>query len=514
MNRILTAIVCLFLVVGLLCLPSCVKSPPSGSNASTQEKTARPADDRETWDVYLLKGKRIGYGSTSVCRKTEAGRDVVVTESLNHLAVKRAGQTTEQDIRSSSVESSEGQLLRFQSEMRMGPNPIRTTGRVQGKQLILDVAGAGTAAATQTTIPWPDGCLGPFATEQTLSRQPMQPGERRTLKTLMIGFNQVADVEMTAKEFEPTTLLNGIYDLLRIETITRLPDGQKIEGTVWSDRTGDTLKTYSQAMGLETYRVSKAEALEKADTAELDLLAGSMVKVERPLANAHQTKRIRYRVHLEGGDPASVFITGPSQAVKSIDAHTAEVTVYAIRPGKADGNANAPADLPTDADRQPNRFIESDDPLIVADAKKVVGDETDPWRMAVALERYVNGEVKDKNFSQAFASAAEVAKSREGDCTEHAVFLAALCRACGIPARVAVGLVYMQGTGAFGYHMWTEVYIDKRWIPIDGTLAQGGIGAGHLEIAHSNLKGASAYSAFLPVVQILGRLGVEIVDVQ
>jgi hypothetical protein len=437
-----------------------------------------------------------------------------VTESLNHLAVKRAGQTTEQDIRSASVETPDGQMLRFQSEMRMGPNPSKTTGCIKDGQLILDVAGSGSAATTQTTIAWPTGCLGPFATEQTLVRQPIRPGERRTLKTLMIGFNQVADVEMTAKDFEPTVLLSGTYDLLRIQTVTRLPDGQKLEGTVWSDRTGDTLKTYSPAMGLETCRTSKAEALEKADVAELDLLAGSMVKVKRPVPNAHQTKQIRYRVHLDGGDPASAFVAGPSQSVQSIDAHTAEITVCAIRPGQAGGNTTAPADLPTDADRQPNRLIESDDPLIIADAKKAVGDETDSWRKAVALERYVNREVKDKNFSQAFATAAEVAKSREGDCTEHAVFLAALCRACGIPARVAIGLVYMQGTDAFGYHMWTQVYIDNRWIPIDGTLAQGGIGAGHLEIAHSNLEGASAYSAFLPVVQILGRLGIEIVAVQ
>ena len=148
----------------------------------------------------------------------------------------------------------------------------------------------------------------------------------------------------------------------------------------------------------------------------------------------------------------------------------------------------------------------------MADAEKAAGGETDPWRVAVALERYVNREVKKKNFTQAFATAAEVAKSREGDCTEHAVFLAALCRARGIPARVAIGLVYMEGAKAFGYHMWTEVYIDKRWIPIDGTLALGGIGAGHLKIAHTNLQGASAYSAFLPVVQVLGRLKIEIID--
>ncbi len=50
------------------------------------------------------------------------------------------------------------------------------------------------------------------------------------------------------------------------------------------------------------------------------------------------------------------------------------------------------------------------------------------------MERFVNREVTKKNFSQTFASAAEVARSRKGDCTEHAVFLMALCRARGIPA--------------------------------------------------------------------------------
>ena len=103
---------------------------------------------------------------------------------------------------------------------------------------------------------------------------------------------------------------------------------------------------------------------------------------------------------------------------------------------------------------------------------------------------------------------------REGDCTEHAVFLAALARARGIPARVAIGLVYVGRLQAFGYHMWTEVYVDKRWIPVDATLNAGGIGAGHLKIAQSNLQGASAFIAFLPVVQLIGRVKIEIVNVR
>ena len=80
------------------------------------------------------------------------------------------------------------------------------------------------------------------------------------------------------------------------------------------------------------------------------------------------------------------------------------------------------------------------------------------------------------------------------------------------PARAAIGLVYLESQRAFFYHMWTEVYVDKRWIPIDGTLAQGGIGAAHLKIAQSNLKDATAYSAFLPVMQVVGRLSIKVVD--
>jgi hypothetical protein len=49
---------------------------------------------------------------------------------------------------------------------------------------------------------------------------------------------------------------------------------------------------------------------------------------------------------------------------------------------------------------------------------------------------------------------------------------------------------------------------------MDATLAQGGIGAAHLKLVHSNLAGASALSCFLPVAQVIGRLKVEILDVQ
>jgi hypothetical protein len=403
-------------------------------------------------------------------------------------------------------------MIRFECEMQMGANPIRTVGRIDGNRLDLATTTAGKKTAA--SISWPADCGGPFASEQSLLRKPMQPKERRTLKSLAIGFNQVVDMEMIAGDYEPTHMPGGDYDLLRIDTVTRFSDGQKMEGVVWTNRAGDALKTRSEAMGMETYRVSEAEALAKSDAPGVDLLGKTSVPVTLPIPNAHRSNRVRYRVRLEGGDPSSVFVTGATQKVESIDPHTAEVTVYAIRAGKPGGNPQEPADSPTDADRRPTSMIQSDDPQVVAEAKEAAAGETDPWRVAAALERYVHRIIAKKDYSQTFATAAEVAKSHEGDCTEHAVFLAALARARGIPARVAIGLVYVEAAHAFGFHMWTEVWIDDRWIPLDGTLALGGIGAAHLKIAQSSLDGTGAFSAFLPVAQVVGRLRIEVVDAE
>jgi transglutaminase-like putative cysteine protease len=136
--------------------------------------------------------------------------------------------------------------------------------------------------------------------------------------------------------------------------------------------------------------------------------------------------------------------------------------------------------------------------------------------VAVALEKYVRAYIVSSDYTQAFATAAQVAESRKGDCTEHAVLLAALIRARGIPARVAVGLVYTEQTGqpAFGFHMWNEVYVNDGWIPLDATLARGGIGAAHLKLADTNLASASALTSFLPVAQVAGRLKMKIEAVE
>lgn len=508
-GRCAAAAACLWLLTAL----GCGDGEPRQSQSPLKTKAADDAPPpplavSETWDVISIRGQRVGYGRTNISHAIEGDRKVTRIEQLQQLTVTREKDTVKTTFRVLSVETPDGKLLRFESESPLG----KTAGKVAGERLTMETVTPGKRVPS--TIAWSAEYAGPFALEQTLLHEPMQPGQRRKIECLEPLTNQVAAVELAAKDYGPVKLLDGAVELLCIDTVTRLPDGNAINATVWTDRTGQILKMHQLAMNLETYRTTKTVALAGGDAPRFDLSADMAIGVERALEHPRETRRIRYRVQLKGGDPAAVFVVGPSQRVKSVDAGTAEVTVYAVRPGREDGNRDAPQDPPTAGDREPNNMLQSDDPQIVAEARQVVADEKEPWKIAVALEAYVNREIVKKNFSQVFATAAEVVKNREGDCTEHAVFLAALARARGIPARTAIGLVYVGAKRAFLYHMWTEVYVDNRWIPLDATVARGGTDAAYLKLAQSNLKGASAATCLLPVAQVLGRLTIEIEDVE
>jgi hypothetical protein len=158
----------------------------------------------------------------------------------------------------------------------------------------------------------------------------------------------------------------------------------------------------------------------------------------------------------------------------------------------------------------PSSMIQSDAEAIRELATDVVGDEADAWKAAQRLERWVFENVSKKNMNVAFASALEVCENREGDCTEHAVLLAALCRAAGIPSRVVMGLEYLYGI--WGGHAWNEVYVDGAWYPLDATNGLGFVDPLHLPMAHLTLKdGGSA--EFIAVLQGIGKLDVDITEV-
>ncbi len=488
-------------------------SPSQAAKPSLFPQTEAPAaaltpqgNPKEWWEAVYVNGVKIGWGHMAQTDIDEDGQKLVRIEMQNHLAIDRDRQRTNIDITTTSVETPDGQLLRFGTDMTTGTSRTQMNGRIAEGKLTIETTTAGKTISD--AVPCPAGILGFSATDQSFGRSPMLPGQQRKLQALMPATNEVVTIDLAADKYAPTPLLDHTEDLLRIECTLTLPinspDGKPpiVRSLMWTNHEGQVLKTSIAALHQETFRTTRELAMADGGQRRIDLVVDNTVPVAKAIVNPHETKLVRYRVWLQADDPAKVFFTGPLQSVRSLDDHTAEITVRQLSPASAEQalalEPAVPTRLPTEKDRQPNSLIQSDDEAVVAMANSVAPDERDSTKLAVALEKFVHDTIKLKDFSQAFATAAEVARTPEGDCTEHAVLLAALARARGIPARVAIGLVYQPSTQSFGYHMWNELWIGDRWVPLDATLGRGGIGAAHLMLTDSDLAVRKLTVAFCP----------------
>ncbi len=514
----LLAIACL-LGIGSLALVGCQPAENPGTAVRNDVATAAAQAAETTvfgdfWDVMFIQGNRVGYTHTSVQPHHDGGRELIKLVSESKLSITRFGEKNEQTLQLTSIETPSGTLVGFATKAAFGPTPVDTRGTLDASQHSLMLVTATGGKRWTARLPWPKNGRGFFGSEQSLRAQPIAQGEHRSFPMLVPMINQVATIDMVARGKEGTRLFDGqSQHLMRVDCLTSLPDGNKIRSTVWTNDAGEVMKTRAEAMQQETFRTSKELALAEMPAGKFDLGIDSMIPVSHRMDHPHLTRRVRYEVHFQGGVPQQVFANCPSQTVRRIGPETSEITVTAIRP---DAPAHTPPGVvaPAEGDRSPNSLVQSDDERIVRLAAQAALPSTDPWPTAVALEKFVHEIVQEKNFSQAFASAAEVAESKEGDCTEHAVLLAALLRARGIASRLVIGLVYIEPGQSFGFHMWTEAFIVDRWIPLDATLAQGGIGGAHLKLLDTNLEGASPYSSFLPVAQVLGRLKISVLEAQ
>ncbi len=471
----------------------------------------RTGEASVSWRVTCMGDSKVGYSQvTEQELKSPTGERFILVELKDKTRVKRFKQKTNQSYSCRSLLDGEGKLIGFVSELDAGSGLLTTRGRVKGDRLRLETA---NRAETQIdSVAWQASYRGHGADELSLRETPLKPGETRTIEMLAPLVHQVMKVTWKAKDYADVVLPDGkTMKLLEIEETSALP-AISIEGTRWVDEKGLVWMVSLPTLAQTTYRTTEANALAD-DGGAFDLGIASVVKAEFPAGvkdDPHGSKRVVYQAKLKRANPAKSFLQGTTQSIRQVDDRTIEVDVIAVRPNEP-MEIEMRSDVPPVAgDIEPNALIQSKDSRVLALAKEVA--PADPWKMAQAAEKLVFQRIKKKNFSQAIASAADVAEHLEGDCTEHAVLLAAICRAKGIPARVAIGLVHFEH--GFGYHMWTEVWIGERWVPLDATLGRGGIGAAHLKVANSNLKGASPLASFLPVVPLLSQLELNVLSAE
>ena len=307
--------------------------------------------------------------------------------------------------------------------------------------------------------------------------------------------------------------------LLRVEMV---PDKVTVSGrevqlpttVLWLDSTRNFVRQQVEFPGLGKvlfYRMSKEAVLKEGIAPDLlpDLGLNISIPLKKTIDDPYETTRAVYRITLRS-QLDKVFAQDSRQEVSEEKGKTFTLAVNAIRkPMKVDKPIK-----PGKEYLESNQFIDSSNPRIKAIAKIVVGKETDPWSKAQRLEKWVCENMKPNN-ALGFPSASQICRDMEGDCRQHAILLAGLCRASGIPARTAVGMIYARKKGRspfFAFHMWTEVAIDGQWLALDAVLGKGSVGATHLKMGDHSWSKTATLAPLLPVSEALGKIQIEIIS--
>ncbi|MBN2494890.1 MAG: tetratricopeptide repeat protein [Deltaproteobacteria bacterium] len=107
-------------------------------------------------------------------------------------------------------------------------------------------------------------------------------------------------------------------------------------------------------------------------------------------------------------------------------------------------------------------------PEIAAQAKEIVGGESNPYRQAKLLFDWTVREMTYDYPDVEHRGVKNTFLKRKGDCGEFSHAFVAMARSLGIPSRL-VFAVWYQGGG----HAWSEIYLPPYgWMPVDTSAAQ------------------------------------------
>jgi transglutaminase-like putative cysteine protease len=408
------------------------------------------------------------------------------------------------------VERADGKVLRvFMRQRQAGGKELVLEGFVIDDDKMHVKVDAGRI---ERRIKWNMEVLGPRQQEQFFAGKKPKKGDRFTFLRYEPTYNNVLTIRALVKGPEEVDVLGTRRNLLRVELV---PDRIEVPGHAvqparaiwWLDSSFVPVRKETQLDGVGTLvlvRTTKEKALAAHTGPAPDIGRRSLVPLNRAIPRPYDTREVLYRVTVrDEDDPVGTVVRDAHQEASNVKGKTFELLVHPVRPGKPGSEKAGPHYLAS------SHFIDHADARVKELAGKAVGSETDPWKKAGRIERFVKNHMRNDNLAE-LAPASAIARSLRGDCRHHALLTVGLCRAAGLPSRTAIGLVYVyRGGPQLGFHMWAEVFVDGQWLGLDSTLGRGGVSATHIKITQHSWYEVQSLTPLLPVTRVLGKLRIE-----
>ena len=471
------------------------------------------SDEQIEYFAVFMEGKKVGHAVHT--RSVSEGK--VKTSEAVSLTIKRMGIGLTINMSESSFETADGKPLSFEVNQELSAMVSTIEGVVDPNGTVF-VTSKSMGTEQKSSMPWPEGAVMAEGLRLLTESKGAAEGLEYDVRIFNAASAGALDVKISFGPKKDIDLLGRVVSLREVTKTYEMPGAGQIRSTSYMD---DDLRVLKDSiplagMNIEILACTKEFALGENDV--LELINKMFVTSPTEITDLGSIESIRYHLKQKGPDSitAENFPSGDNQRAEGTAAGDIFLTVA---PAKAQSGVTIPYDgsdeLFLDA-LKPTSFLQCEDPTVVKLAKQAVGDTKDAAEAAAKIEAFVADYMTAADLSVGYASAAEVASSKQGDCSEFAVLAAAMCRAVGIPAQVVVGVAYVedfQGIQGFGGHAWIQANIGGKWIGLDAAFkssGRGGYDAGHIALATGDGEPAD----FFNLATTLGRFDITKVEIK
>ncbi len=434
----------------------------------------------DEWYTVLMGGRKCGQMRIRMDRVSSPDGDRIVTQTKMQMTVQRTGIEITVATYNKTTETLDGKPLSFRRETHLAQQPLIVEGTISNDEVRVVSSQLGQELP-ERTYALPRGAMMDWAVYREQFKRGLEPGTRYTLDLYepSISLNRLCTADIEIQESETVDLYGRRVEAVRTRQVMHIPSGHDRsipqETISWITPDGQNVRFEMSVMDMavEVIAVPKSIAMAPNDPAEL--LLDMVIPLGRSL-DADRLDQVTYRVRFEGQADESPLKDLPETAVQKITGHDEnEALVQVTRPSAL---SETPPAIPLSESERARYLAASPvlnyhDPRIVELVEQAAGQETDPRRLAQQMMHFVDRYIEEKSFDIGFATASEVARSRQGDCTEHGVLLAAMGRAKDIPTRLVTGLLYVDAFAGrrdiLAGHLWTQFWIDGQWVDLDAT---------------------------------------------
>jgi len=490
---------------------------PVRDKASAEQPAPKEAASEETeYLAVFMEGKKVGHAIQS---RVVADGKVTTTEKVS-IQVSRGAIPLAVDTTETSIETTDGKPLGFEAVQELSLMAMKVAGTVD-EQGTVNVTTTSMGTEQKSTLEWPSGAVMAEGLRLLQLKKGLKEGARYAARIFSPGMSQTPDVEtgiLPALDIEICVGSKRSVDLLgRVVTLTEVTTTYSMEGagqivsTNYVDQDLRLQKGITSIAGIQVEMIACEKEFALGENDVLELVDKMFVRSPEPLRNLSSVKSITYHL-IPTGEPGNVII--PSNDNQKVQRLSNGKLIVTVKPVAAPKEVRFPykgRDKTILEATKPTRFLQSDRKEIIVLAGRAVGRTKDAAEAIKKIEAFVANYIENKSLSVGYASAAEVAASRQGDCSEFAVLTAAMCRAVGIPAQVVAGIAYVEdfaGLQGFGGHAWTQAYVGDKWVGLDAAFkgtGRGGYDAGHIALA----AGGGEPADFLNLASTLGQFKID-----